>query len=470
MIGFEMNSKTVILNGKVVFPEVVKHRNVVVEGGIITYVGDNPPIGEHDYIVNAKDKYVLPGFIDIHSNGAFGFDISAGLYDQNNESFLIDKNAFSAGLHNALKFYLSKGTTKVTLSSIAGPIEQIEQSFKFVSEYLKERANDFICDVFAGLYIEGTFMKMEQYRGAQNPEYFYTPSIELFERLHKAADNRIKIVNIPPEHNRPGLDLIEYLYENKIIAAAGHTGATARQYERAIEKGLTLAVHFLNGPTGSSTKPFDGGGAVEAILRCNDVFVELITEGYHVSPQYVLDTIKRKGFRKTLIITDSMFLTGMKDVKTFEMFGIKGKVSDSGKYLKVAESEQTLFGSILTMDIAFSNVLTWLTRSMEGIWHLMHGPLDFDNALINTSRMCSQVPARLLGIYRPDERKVNQDLSDYTGSIEVGKKADIVIADIQEDKQGYHLEIDKVFLKGNVVDVGFRSAPANFTRETLLAL
>lgn len=458
-----MNRKTIILNGKVVFPEVVKHRNIVIEKGIITYVGDHPPIGEYDYVVDAKDKYVLPGFIDIHSNGAFGFDISAGFYDQKDGKFSFSKDAFSSGLDNALKFYLSKGTTKVTLSSIAGPIEQIEQSFHFVSEHLKERAHDIICDVFSGLYIEGTFMKMDQYRGAQNPENFYTPSIDLFERLQKAADNRIKIVNVPPEHNRPGLELIGHLHKNKIIAAAGHTGATALQYERAIEKGLTLAVHFLNGPTGSSTKPFDGGGAVEAILRSNDVFVELITDGFHVSPQYVLDTIKRKGFRKTLIITDSMFLTGMKNVNTFEMFGIKGQVSDNGEYLKVTGSEQTLFGSVLTMDKAFSNVLTWLTRSMSGIWYLMHGPLDFDNALINTSRMCSQIPARLLGIYRPDERIVHQDLSDYTGSIEVGKKADIVVAGIRENEQGFHLEIDKVFLKG--VAAPFMGAQANLTPQ-----
>ena len=447
-----MNRKTVILNGKVVFPEVVKFRNIVIEGGIITYVGDHPPIDEYDNVVDAKNKYILPGFIDIHSNGAVGFDISAGLYNQESGDFVIDKKAVMQGLSRALDYYLRKGTTKVVLSTIAGPVEQLEKSLNFVNEYLQDQIGGNLCDVFAGLYIEGTFMKMEQYRGAQNPEYFYKPSIELFERLKRAAHDRIRVVNVPPEHDETGLEFIKYLVDNKITAAAGHTGATARQYERAVAKGLTLAVHFLNGPTGSSTKPFEGGGAVEAILRSDDVFVELIADGYHVSPAYVLDTIKRKGYRKSIIITDSMFLTGLDNIHDFEMFGIKGKVSENREYLQVVESDNTLFGSILTMNKAFSNVLTWLTRPLKGIWQPMHAPLDFDNALINTSRMCSQIPARLLGIYRPDERRVNQDLSDYTGSIEVGKKADIIIAEINENEKGYKLDIEKVFLKGEEGD------------------
>lgn len=446
--------KTIIENGNVVFPEVVKQRQIVIEDGIISYVGDHPKFDENDTIIDAKGKYILPGFIDIHTNGAVGYDVSGGFYDAARQKFLMDPHLLAKGLTSALDFYLSKGTTKAVFSSIAAPMEQLQASFQFVDQYLRDPSSPLSKDVVAGLYVEGTFMKYEEFRGAQNPEYFFAPTIENFEKLSQASGGRVKVVNVPPEHEAAGLGLIRYLGENNIIAAAGHTGATALQYEAAVQNGLSLAVHFLNGPTGSSTKPFDDGGAVEAVLRAGEVHVELITDGYHVSPPYVLDTIQRKGFRKSIIITDSMFLTGMKGISDFEMFGIKGRVSDNREFLQVVASKNTLFGSILTMDKAFANVLTWLTRPMKGIWNAMHPPMDFRTALINTSRMCSQTPARLLGIYRPDERTLNQDLSEYTGSIEVGKKADILIAAIAEEKEKYNVEIETVFLRGEKMNRG----------------
>ena len=445
-------NKIIIKNAKVVFPEVVKNRHIIIQDGIITYVGDFPDIGDDDTVIDARDKYILPGFIDIHSHGAVGFDATIGLYNKSTGEFLLDPEHYQFGLQKAVDFFVKTGTTKKIFTTMASPIESLEMAFEQMNDFVLD-AKSFFTDIFAGINVEGTFTKMEQYRGAQNADYFYPPTVELFKRLQKTAKGKIKIVNVPPEHGEAGFELIDYLNNNDIIAAAGHTGATAQQYEKAVEHGLSLAVHFLNGPTGSSTKPFFGGGAVEAVLRNANVFVELIADGYHVSPSYVLDTIRRKGFRNTILITDSMFVAGMTDVDTFQVCGINGKVSANKEYLQVVESENTLFGSILTMDKAFSNILNWLTQPVDGIWQPMHIPHDFESALINTSRMCSQIPARLLGIYRPEERIINQDLSDYTGSIEVGKKADIIIASITQKDTGYNLEIDSVFLKGEKVDM-----------------
>jgi imidazolonepropionase-like amidohydrolase len=37
---------------------------------------------------------------------------------------------------------------------------------------------------------------------------------------------------------------------------------------------------------------------------------------------------------------------------------------------------------------------------------------------------------------------------NYTGSIEIGKCADVIIADIEKLKDGYKLKIENVFVKG----------------------
>ncbi len=443
--------RIVIKNGLVVFSEVIRERVVVLENGIITCVGDSPDLRPQDRIIDARGKYILPGFIDLHTNGAMGFDISAGAYLPSEKRFTLNNELYFKALEKALRFYYQSGSTKIVLSTIAAPVEQLIQSLSLLNEFLSLPENELYNQMVAGLYLEGSFMKMEAFRGAQNPEYFYTPSKELFETLQSASGNRISIVNVPPEHGKAGLDFIDYLNDKGIVAAAGHTGATGLQYKAAVERGLSLATHFLNGPTGSSTKPFEEGGAVETILRSADVTVELITDGYHVSPEYVLDTITRKGFRKTVVITDSMFITGVKDIRTFEMFKIKGRVSDNGEYLRVVESENTLFGSILTMDKAISNLLTWLTHPIDGIWYRHHEAMAFDDALTNSIRMCCQTPARILGLYRPRSFMINQDLSAYSGSIQVGKSADLIIASIQEQAERYRLEIDRVFVGGRKV-------------------
>lgn len=90
------------------------------------------------------------------------------------------------------------------------------------------------------------------------------------------------------------MTLIKYLSSKNIVCAAGHTNALGIQYEQAINNVLQLAVHFLNNPTGSSSKSQSGGGAVETVLRNHDIFVEIIVDGFHVNKSYVLVLVANK--------------------------------------------------------------------------------------------------------------------------------------------------------------------------------
>ena len=155
--------------------------------------------------------------------------------------------------------------------------------------------------------------------------------------------NLIKNVNVVPEHGESALELIEYLTRENVVSGAGHTGATADQYNDAVEKGLRIAIHFLNGPTGSSTKPFGHGGAIQAVLRSSDVFAELIMDGYHVDPIYVREVLQRKGLTRVIAITDSMFVTGMDEIETFIVSGVLGRVSPNRQYLEVVGAENAAF-------------------------------------------------------------------------------------------------------------------------------
>jgi len=258
--------------------------------------------------------------------------------------------------------------------------------------------------------------------------------------LQKAADGNIKIVNVVPEWGKDAFRLIEYLKKNKVLIAAGHTGANGNEYSNAIKKGLQLAIHVLNGPSSSSFKPFENGGALETILKSQKVYAEIIPDGYHVDKSYIMDMIKRKGIDKCIAISDSMFVTNMKRVNEYRMNGVVGKLSKNGEFLYIADKGNfnALFGSVLTMDKAFANLLTWFTQPIEGVWNELHKPLSFEDALINASIMCSMNPANILGL-------------DSTGTIKIGCNADILITEITNKNNIYKIKIKNVFLKGNTV-------------------
>jgi len=412
-----MQARTIIRHGLVVGPKIVKNTDLCIEDNIITQVADSIEPAANDEVIDATGKYIIPGFIDVHNHGAMGFDATFGSYQIDLDAFSCEPDLFAENLKSALQFYRSRGVTRTLLTTMASPHENILESLKLIDESLAllPQSLQRIC---AGINIEGTFLKMPAYAGAQNPDYFADADVDLFDRLNEACGHRIKMVNVPPEQGEKGMELIEHVQRMDIAVAGGHTGSSFDQFTLAVDKGLSLAVHFFNGPSRSSSKPFDGGGAEEAMLYHDKVSLELILDGYHVNPLYVRDAIARKGVDGIVGITDSMFVNGLDDVVQFSLAGLTGQVSGDRKYLHQPGGTETLFGSVLSMDRAYSNLLSWLTTEMTGFWYRKHEAYSLEDALVAASQMCSLNAAHQIG------------LGAETGSIEVGKAADLLIVDL----------------------------------------
>ncbi len=58
--------KTLIRNGRVAFTDHIEESDVLLEGGLISAIGQN--LGTADRVVDATGCYVLPGFIDFHTH------------------------------------------------------------------------------------------------------------------------------------------------------------------------------------------------------------------------------------------------------------------------------------------------------------------------------------------------------------------------------------------------------------------
>lgn len=418
-----------ISQAQVVGPEHVYQADVLVLEGKIAQIGAliNAPSGIQT--ISASGKYLLPGFIDIHNHGAGGFDFTFGQYAAETDQFMHNEETFKAGLQNYLQHNLRTGTVLLYPTTMAAPVEIIKNSLGWLKDWIN--LEEGMAAMIGGVNLEGTFLKDPAFAGAQNPRFFYPPTAEILADLQTSSGQLLKIVNLPPEHGAEGLKFIQELNTQQVVVAGGHSAAYGDEYLAAVDAGLSLAVHFLNGPSRRSSKGFRQGGAEEAMLGADRVYLELICDGYHVHPAYVRDVIARKGAERVIIITDSMFANGMPGLKHFSLFGLGGAVSAQGDYLQLRGSEDTLFGSVLNMQAAYQNMLNWLTVARPGVWHRYHDGYSLNEALTLSSRMASANPAQLLG------------QADNFGSIEVGKQGALLLAQIT-CRENIHFQLDQI--------------------------
>ena len=434
---------TLIQNGFLVLPDRVIKGDLRLSGKRIQEFNTQLSPMADERILDAGGAYILPGFIDIHNHGAVGFDFTLGAYDQEKDWFNKDDTVYLEGITRALEYFLKQGATRILATTLAAPPTDLIQAFHLLNDYLGTDPAG-LAIALAGINLEGTFIKDAAFAGAQNPEYFQSASARLFDRLQDASGGNIRIVNIPPEHGIPGLELTSHLSGQGVIVAGGHSGAYGTETHQAIDKGLRLAVHYFNGPNRQSYKSFSHNGAMEAFLVRDEVSLELIVDGFHVDPAYVLDAIQRKGIDRIIPITDSLFVNGSDTINAFSLAGIPGQVSADKQYLKVAGQMDTLFGSILTPLKGFTNLLDWMTHDRNGIWIKTHSGHSKHEALVMISRMMSGNPARLLGLDK------DQSTGAATGMIAQGYSADILVMDLTQSDQGMP-SIRHCFLAGKMI-------------------
>ena len=438
---------TVIRGARIVGPSDVYDGDIRIENGRIAAIG-NASGASGAEVIDASGLHALPGFIDLHVHGGLGFDLNSGLYDVRRKEFDNSTAAYRKAIPRLMKRFAQRGVTRTLLATLASPIEELEYALGHLADYVEGESNGVDGARLMGGFIEGTFIMRPEHAGAQNPKNFRFPGVHVFEQLNRAARGNIRYMNVVPEYGAPAERLIRHLAKEGVLVGMGHSGCGADQVLKCVKLGLRVAIHFLNGPTGVSYKPFHGGNVKEAVLRCNDMYAELIGDGWHVAPPYVVDIIRRKGYNRVAAVTDAVFAAGASGIKNFTLGGVEGVKHRSGQYVHTKSNPMTLFGSLLDMSTAFGNFLSWLTDSVEGIWHPRQPGLDLDRALVRVARMCSRNAARLIDA---DHSKGRNAPAGGVGKIEEGRCADIVLAGISGEQGDYKLDVKHTFVEGRMV-------------------
>ncbi|MDC3418567.1 N-acetylglucosamine-6-phosphate deacetylase [Aquibacillus salsiterrae] len=381
---------TVIINNATIYTEagVLLKGFIKINNGKITDVGAGEEIANQTEVGNGHPSQevidlpagykMVPGMIDVHIHGANGADTM---------------DATPEALATIAAALPREGTTSFLATTITQEVAAIETALQTAGNFITNQASSGAAEVI-GIHLEGPFIN-EKRAGAQPLAHIIDPNVALFQKWQEIARNQIKMVTLAPEQPG-GIELTRYLKETGVVASIGHSDATLAQVDDAIAQGLTHVTHLYN-----QMREFHHRepGVVGAALLRDDLVVEIIADGVHSRRESVQLAFRQKTADRLQLITDAMRAKCLKN-GTYDLGGQEVTVKGNKAYLP----DGTLAGSVLEMGHAFRNMIKFSGCQVE-----------------DAIKMSSTNAAKELGIF------------DRKGSIAVGKDADLVILDEDND-------------------------------------
>jgi N-acetylglucosamine-6-phosphate deacetylase len=314
------------------------------EDGVITDIGKGrPPRIRGTTIIDARELFLLPGFIDLHVHGGGGASMH---------------RASSADVGQICRTHARFGTTGLLVTTFPDTPERLAAQVRAISQ-----ADDSLGAKILGIHIESPHLNPQK-AGGMPRERLRRFNVAELASLCKMARYPIKMVTFAPEIE--GADeIISFCKANGIIASVAHTCASPEVMRRAIENGVRHATHIFNTfvfPENARTP-----GALETLLLDRRVTVQLIADLVTVKEEFVRLLLLVKDWQKVVLITDAGASAGVR-----------------GAPEVMRSNDGRILASTLTMSRAI--------QSMLSIGLPLH----------RASAMASQIPARILSI---DERK-----------------------------------------------------------------
>jgi N-acetylglucosamine-6-phosphate deacetylase len=348
---------------------------ITMEGERIREISRRPEreVAHLDY--EFPDATITGGFLDIHFHGIAGQDVM---------------NATPDGFREIARCLARAGVSRFLPTTVTASLDTTLSALERMADYL-EAVPDEGTSQAAGIHIEGPFLAPAK-RGMHPAEHLMLPSPELLDRLREAARGHIRLMTIAPE--LPGaLETIRHAAALGIRSSMGHSMATQAEAIAGIQNGAVSVTHTFN-----AMRPFDHRepGILGVALDRDDLYADLICDGFHVAPEAVRLWWRMKGPDRAILITDCLSAAGMPDgtyMAGDTVVHVEGDAcrTDSG----------VLAGSIITLERAVGNLC-----NIAGV------------EATCAARLASINPARMLGLPEIQEEGSLADFNvfDATGA------------------------------------------------------
>ncbi len=335
---------------------------------------------EFETIIDAGGDYVAPGFVNVHIHGAMGYDA-------------MDDDG--AAVPAIAKHQASTGVTSFLPTTMTCPMPIIYCALARIRAVTGKAVGG---ARVLGAHMEGPFINPSAC-GAQDAAHIVPADFSLIEPFLDV----VKLITVAPEAAPDNGFFVRTCRGKGVVVSVGHSAA---DYDTAIrlftKEGIGHVTHLFNGmPAFHHRSPGLVGAALESGVDC-----ELIADNIHSHPMAHRLLWSMKQGKHIVLVTDSMRATGLGDGES-ELGGQKVFVKDGEARLV----DGALAGSVLTMDRAVVNFAT------------------------NTA--CG-IPAAVACATRNAAESIG--MGKEIGSLEPGKRADIVIFD------------EKIRIKKTIVD------------------
>lgn len=359
-----------IINGKIILKDNIVEDAVIVFDEKIQKIVPLKDIDTSDYkIIDAMGKYIAPGLVDMHIHGYLGADASDGDID---------------AIKKMAEGIISNGVTAWCPTTMTVSKKEIEAAFDSVRTV--KNSKDYYGSRILGVNSEGPFINAAK-KGAQAEEHILKPDADFI----KKHSDIVKLFTVAPEVDGALLCIEEVSRDTDVLISMGHTDASFEEAVTGIEKGVRHTTHLFNAMTPLSHR---SPGVTGAALSSEYVSTELIADTFHVN-KGLFNLIAKIKKDKLCLITDCIRAGGMPDGD----YTLGGQpVHKEG--IKCLMPDGTIAGSVLKLNEAVRNLYENSTLP-----------------LYEAVNCASLNPAKALG----EDSEI--------GSLEEGKRADIIIAD-----------------------------------------
>jgi N-acetylglucosamine-6-phosphate deacetylase len=378
-----------IVNARLVLPQGVQSGGLRVIGGRIAEVGSGVTAGAA--AVDAEQRLLLPGLVDIHCHGGGGRDVLEDAPD---------------GLAEIGRAHARFGTTSWLPTTWSVPKEALCAAVARVRKAVEQPGAG---PEVLGVHLEGPYLNPEQ-KGAHDPALLRRPTPEEYEDLFRAGRRAgggcvIRHWTVAPEV--PGV--MEFTWRARaegVSVAIGHTQTTYEVIAEAVRAGAGHVTHLYNAMQGIHRGPISPGqgdgrlpGVVGAALDLDGLTVEVICDGVHVHPALVRLALRCKGLDKVALVSDAMSAAGQTGGDYY--------LSGDGRSIAVDASSATLAQEAGKLASSRFPLLHMVRTAVEKVG------LPLPQAV----RMAAENPARVIGA--PDRK----------GRLAVGADADFFLMD-----------------------------------------
>ncbi|MBD8524858.1 N-acetylglucosamine-6-phosphate deacetylase [Pseudomarimonas arenosa] len=333
-------------------------------------VEDDPRCAQAE-LIDLRRQRLLPGFIDIQVNGGGG-----ALF---NDEPSVDTIRRIGAAHRRF------GTTGFLPTLISDDRETIQRAVDAVSAAIAAGVPGVL-----GVHIEGPCLNRQR-KGTHDAAKFRDLDDQDIAVLGSLRGGCI-LLTLAPEMTR--VSTIARLRETGVIVSAGHSNASYADMRRALDHGVSAVTHLFNAMSPlTSREP----GVVGAALDDPTCWCSIIVDGVHVDPVVLRIALAARQQQRFILISDAMPNVGS-DQPYFLLQGRRIEQTNG----RLLDPDGVLSGSSLDMASAVRNAHRWLDLPLQQAVH-----------------MASAAPAEFLG------------LSESTGSIRPGLRADLVLVDQQ---------------------------------------